>query len=290
MFFLLFLRIRANNTAFNQLMKNIDLIPVFGTSFAVYIPLIMLIVALLTLFDGYGRLVKMMGIEWEEATADGHNGLSCSCRNRDQEVELDPQLQERIRTGKLIVSNELKQRRAAEELAAGVRTCCGSNSFGKSSDMGGARPNMMRIGVQDVQSLPRITEAFMPNSLHSHSHSSTRYRNVESATPDTDVDLDLDLSDHRSPYARPGPSARATLELSNANDLSSQSNADKMKSALFGGFGGNTSKSGGYSDVPQQPSTINPMSGATSERRASSDIFSVDNSGQNNVYGRYSVV
>jgi hypothetical protein len=50
---------RANDTAFNQLMKNIELIPVFGTSFAVYIPLIMILMALLTLFDGYGRLVKV---------------------------------------------------------------------------------------------------------------------------------------------------------------------------------------------------------------------------------------
>jgi hypothetical protein len=44
-------------------MKNIELIPVFGTSFAVYIPLIMIIVALLTLFDGYGRIIKVSSAE-----------------------------------------------------------------------------------------------------------------------------------------------------------------------------------------------------------------------------------
>lgn len=253
-------------------MKNIDLIPVFGTSFAVYIPLIMLIVALLTLFDGYGRLVKMLGIEWEEATSDGHNGLSCTCRDRDKDIELDPQLQERIRTGKLIVSNETKQRRAAEELSSGARA--------KNAELGANRPGVMRIGVPDLHTMPRMTESFMP--------SHARYRNVET-TPDTDTDLELDLSDHHAGYGRSGQAGRGSLELSKAS--SNASSVDAMKNALFGGFSGGTVKSGGYSNVPQQLSTTNPMGGGGSGRKVNTDLFSIDNTDQDNIYGgRYSDV
>jgi len=126
--FLMYLNVpRASNTAFNQLMKNIELIPVFGANFAVYVPLIMILVALLTLFDGYGRIIKFLGIELADAPAS-HQGLSCVCcctsgtggagLGDDAASSMtNLQVEERIRTGKLIVTNELKQWKAAEELA-----------------------------------------------------------------------------------------------------------------------------------------------------------------------------
>mmetsp|Transcript_5899 Transcript_5899/g.13016 ORF Transcript_5899/g.13016 Transcript_5899/m.13016 type:complete len:780 (-) Transcript_5899:165-2504(-) len=153
--FLMYVNVpRASNTAFNDLMSNMELIPVFGTSFAVYIPLIMLLVALLTLFDGYGRIVKLLGVEMEDSPSRG-NGLSCLC-GPDPD---DPQLEEQLRTGKLIITNELKQWRAAAELAA---------------PRAPREARTMRIGMTN------ITDALIGN----------KYKNLDSTPPDMDVDLD----------------------------------------------------------------------------------------------------
>ena len=107
-------------------MKKIDLIPVFGTSFAVYIPLIMIIVALLTFFDGFSRLIALIGIEWEDNTSTTSTSGSTMCCNTSSTAEnentMNPVLLEKIRTGKLIVGNELKQRQIAAQTSSNSST------------------------------------------------------------------------------------------------------------------------------------------------------------------------
>lgn len=254
-------------------MQNIDLIPVFGTSFAVYIPLIMLIVALLTLFDGFGRIVKVLGIEWEDAGSDSHNGLSCTCRNRDQEIALDPQLQEKIRTGKLIVSNEIKQRRANDLMSDGRS----KGLSGSSNDLSNKKPNLMRIGAPTNSTL--MTEAL----ISSNATYNPAYRNLV-ASADGDHDLELDLSDHQLSYGGGGPSrggysrpgSDRSLELGRNGGLSAAEAA--AKNSLFS-FGGKFSSRQGTSPTD------------TAARRPAVDLFSTSNDEAVNPYaGRYSNV
>lgn len=269
-------------------MNNINLIPVFGTSFAVYIPLIMLIVALLTLFDGFGRIVKILGIEWEDASSDSHSGLSCTCRDRDKEIELDPQMQEKIRTGKLIVSNEIKQRRAAEQMLEGRnKNAHGAGSTGGGNDLSGRKPNVMRIGAP---SSTHMTEALI-------SHNPI-YRNVVTSV-DVDNDLELDGSDHQFGFiggsgnagGRSGGGGEygrlSSVELGRGGGTSA---ADAARASLFshggksggGGTSATSSNSSGRSGI--SPTTRRPAAAAP-------DLFSISNDEAINPYaGRYSNV
>lgn len=56
-------------------MQNIELVPVFGTSFQVYVPLFMIIVALMTFFNVFSRLLNLVGVESDDAVG----ALPCSC-------------------------------------------------------------------------------------------------------------------------------------------------------------------------------------------------------------------
>ena len=48
-------------------MQNIELIPLLGSSFTTFAPIITVIVGAFTLFNGYGRILKTFGIESEDA-------------------------------------------------------------------------------------------------------------------------------------------------------------------------------------------------------------------------------
>jgi len=114
--FLLLLNVNSTNrTAFHELMKNSELIPVFGASFAIYIPLVMLLIALITLFDGYARIIKLLGVEMED-NVTSYKGFTlesllwCLRRGGNQSpVESDPELEEKLRLGKIIIMKELKR-------------------------------------------------------------------------------------------------------------------------------------------------------------------------------------
>ena len=70
--YLLFLRYNASEySAFTGLMKNMDTIPVFGTSFSVYAPLITVLLSLATFFNWYGRLLAKLGVDHEDAVLFG---------------------------------------------------------------------------------------------------------------------------------------------------------------------------------------------------------------------------
>ena len=57
----------TENTAFNSLMRNMSIVPLFGTSFTVYTPVIMIIVAMITFLNFYSRVLRVMGLEHEDA-------------------------------------------------------------------------------------------------------------------------------------------------------------------------------------------------------------------------------
>lgn len=95
------LMLRTERTAFSKLMSNMELIPVFGSSFLVYVPVIMIIVSLLTFFNGYAKLFRLFGIDTEDAVASSF--FSCK-----KFVLVDEDL-EQYNSGKAIVSSELKR-------------------------------------------------------------------------------------------------------------------------------------------------------------------------------------
>jgi hypothetical protein len=238
---------------------------------------------LLSFFRGVDQLFKilmsqMLGIEWEDTTSQ-YDGFSCNCRNRQDEVALDPALQERLRTGKLVVTNELKQRRAAAESEHGFTPRAGaaasslraggsrhdSTASGGGSGKGSA--TKMRIGGGDSSKLTNITEALIPQI--------PRYRNLNSA----DQDVDLELSD---PYGRPyGQQARSSVHNSSTATGTVASNSGLFSTTRHS----NTS--------PNRPGSgvANPLNNA-SRGAPSRDLFSIDNEddGDRGYGGRYSDV
>lgn len=67
--FLLFVNLTKmrQTSFFSDLVISMEIVPLFGSSFSVYAPIITAIIGGFTLFNGYGRLLKLMGIEHEDA-------------------------------------------------------------------------------------------------------------------------------------------------------------------------------------------------------------------------------
>ena len=57
-----------------KLMSNMDTVPLFGTNFSVYAPLITVILCIATLFNWYARLLSMLGVDHDDAIVLGGGG------------------------------------------------------------------------------------------------------------------------------------------------------------------------------------------------------------------------
>lgn len=57
--------------AFNKLMANMAVVPLFGSDFNTYAPIIMVVLCLFTACHGYARLLKMIGVEHEDLASGG---------------------------------------------------------------------------------------------------------------------------------------------------------------------------------------------------------------------------
>lgn len=90
---------RLDRTSFRSLMSNMDIIPVFGTSFTVYVPIVMVIVSLVTLFNGYGYCLKLAGVDAEDSQS-----IATCCYGAA--ALLDPDDEDRLSTGKRLVKAE----------------------------------------------------------------------------------------------------------------------------------------------------------------------------------------
>jgi hypothetical protein len=58
-------------TYFQNLMANMEIIPIFGSSFSVYAPLITALIGLMSFFKVYARVLKLIGIQTEDAVMTG---------------------------------------------------------------------------------------------------------------------------------------------------------------------------------------------------------------------------
>lgn len=104
LYFNLEITLRTEKTSFHSLMENMETIPVFGTSFTIYIPILMILIAIITLFDGFARLLNLLGIESEESII-----VHKLCGKNS--TELESGLLEKYQHGKMLVNHELNVRR-----------------------------------------------------------------------------------------------------------------------------------------------------------------------------------
>jgi hypothetical protein len=113
---------RTQQTAFHKLMANMQTIPLFGTSLTVYMPILMIVIALCTLFNVFTRIVSLCGLESQDPV-----GKCCSFSstrnagsNGDDEMLLfNDDEKERYLEGKKLVKNEIKHMVQELKLAAG---------------------------------------------------------------------------------------------------------------------------------------------------------------------------
>lgn len=79
-------------------MADMEIVPLFGSSFSVYAPIITAIVGFITFFNIYARLLKFIGIQDEDSVTIGE----CCGRISDSEKE-------EIETGKRLVAGQIRQ-------------------------------------------------------------------------------------------------------------------------------------------------------------------------------------
>lgn len=166
---------RSGQTAFRQLMQNIEIIPVFGTSFTVYVPIIMIIIALITFFDGLPRMLAFLGVDSEESVYGAGNCLSC-WPNKVSGDEMDAGLLEKYNNGKQIVANELRQAAQRQENFNRSRTVLNSKPTGQNST------NSSSLGSVPIVMKESVVRNPFLSSLSDKS-SKPKYSNLEMGSP-----------------------------------------------------------------------------------------------------------
>ena len=117
--FLLILNVTwTTRTAFSRLMNNIQIVPVFGTSFTTYVPMVMVMVAVLTFFNTLSRVLHMIGVDSDETTTSG--ALKC-CSFTKEDHALSAEEQEKVDLGKRLIGLGAKQAALNRELQKGER-------------------------------------------------------------------------------------------------------------------------------------------------------------------------
>ena len=267
----------------------------------------MIIVALLTFFDGFSRLIALIGIEWEDNTTSTSTSGSTMCCNTSStsaanENNMNPVLLEKIRTGKLIVGNELKQRQIAAQTSNNSSTTnitSNTNNTRKSESV----TSKMRIGMADITQMTHFTEALIPTPQ-------PRYRHLDSnnsSSHNNSYDVDLEIPDpsasssspynlqHYSPYNTTSNTTGTNAGIVGSS-TAEQIEIEKQRHSLFAytgsrnkpttttttGPSGSTGSSGG-----RNSSTRNPINTSTTATR---DLFSIDNDDDDVYTGRYSDV
>ncbi|CAM9269690.1 unnamed protein product, partial [Heterosigma akashiwo] len=100
-------------TSLQLLMSNMTVVPILGTSFNHYAPLVMVVLCAFTLFNGYARLLGLLGVEHEAMVAGGDGG--------GQTAAASPEAQEKVQDGKRLVARfRSKQPRHHNEPSEGV--------------------------------------------------------------------------------------------------------------------------------------------------------------------------
>ena len=104
-------------TSFKALMSNITLIPVFGTSFIVFVPILMILIAMSTLLNIFPRLLRLLGIETEDMVGEplcckkSNNTTNNETNNNNISIEgnLSGEDLQKFESGRMLVKNDLRQ-------------------------------------------------------------------------------------------------------------------------------------------------------------------------------------
>ena len=88
-------------------MSNMNMVPVFGTSFAIYIPIVMIVVAMMTLFNFNNYILRLLGVESDDSYSQP-GGFSSTCCQTRTEVALNDEDLEKYEAGKKLVTSELR--------------------------------------------------------------------------------------------------------------------------------------------------------------------------------------
>mmetsp|Transcript_12215 Transcript_12215/g.18316 ORF Transcript_12215/g.18316 Transcript_12215/m.18316 type:complete len:780 (+) Transcript_12215:39-2378(+) len=239
--FLLCLNVdNTSKTAFNELMHNTETVPVFGASFTVYVPLIMVLVALITLFDGLARLLKFIGVETEDSL--DLNG--CCCSGVTKQGLLSVEDEEKIRLGKSIITSEIKQ-----EAINLLHWQSSSSSSSRNKDIIMNRPPVTSNKIDDLNTKGKVGVSLLPMACGSgqvKSHSSTgiatvvnphrnkNYENIRSEEKLDDIDdiaIDFHNYMNRSPVFSPVKSTDSDFDEDNHSNINLSFSSDHLQSS-----------------------------------------------------------
>jgi hypothetical protein len=139
-------------------MDNIQVIPFFGTSFTTYVPILMIIIAFITLFDLLARILQLFGIESEESDIQPFSWFK-SATDRGMSTEL----LEKFNTGKLIVTAEIRQLESQNEQLKRNRETSAQPRVSQTKD-GFIPLHQVASSIEDGEEDVGGFERFRPNS------------------------------------------------------------------------------------------------------------------------------
>ena len=187
----------------------------FGASFTVYVPIVMVLVALITLFDGLPRILKLIGVETEDSP-----GLSGCWATKNGLLAVEDE--ERIRLGKAVIMSEIKhgdnnfQTKKKSGQVAAAASSSAASSFGGGSKNGAKRPGS---AVSDSESVDS-TGVLLPGPVLGRT-----YMNVSNDEKvdedDYEGDISLDFNRYISGSNDQSPLRRLDNDSDNEIDSSS---------------------------------------------------------------------
>lgn len=191
------------STSFSGIMSNIQLVPLFGTSFTVFVPMLMILFAIFTSLNLLPRMLSWIGVE----TEDPVGGPMFPCLDwfsPTPPLSGDDLL--KYESGRLIVINELKQASLLKMIASG----------GNATGSVGGGINMSRGGLTAPLSSSRSSHIDNPHTPYTRTDSSSYSRGSLSVSSNSyllDDDEPNRIDDDFNDYERGGTSSGTTLQV-----------------------------------------------------------------------------
>ena len=139
-------------------MSNIQLVPLFGTSFTVFVPMLMILFALFASLNLLPRMLSWVGVE----TEDPVGGPMCPCFNWfAPPPPLSGDDLQKYESGRLVVVNELKQASLLKMIATG-----GNATRSAGGGVGGGGINLARGSLSSSTSTVSRSQAQSSSEQH----------------------------------------------------------------------------------------------------------------------------
>jgi hypothetical protein len=174
-------------------MKNMEIIPLFGSSFAVYAPIITAMIGVITYFNIYSRFIKCAGIQVEDSVTGGD---CCYGKSAAEIEEIDAGkklVAGQLRTlGHLLWSNDQKRDQSIQLVGKGIR-------LSDEESVDSSQPRSEESDVGDVQD--RTSLSLRDRARVFTSPSKPAYVSLRGSSPgvelDTSIEKDSDSSQNR---------------------------------------------------------------------------------------------